>query len=66
MFTKKLKIDIVSDVVCPWCVIGYRKLCMAMNDLKDEVAFDINWKAYQLHPDIPKQGLDKEEYKKIK
>lgn len=66
MFTNKLKIDIVSDVVCPWCVIGYRKLCMAMNDLKDEVTFDIHWKAYQLHPEIPKEGFDKEEYKKIK
>ena len=66
MFTNKLKIDIVSDVVCPWCVIGYRKLCMAMNDLKEEVTFDINWKAYQLHPEIPKEGFDKEEYKKIK
>ena len=66
MFTNKLKIDIVSDVVCPWCVIGYRKLCVAMNDLKDEVTFDIHWKAYQLHPEIPKEGFDKEEYKKIK
>ena len=66
MFANKLKIDIVSDVVCPWCVIGYRKLCMAMNDLKDEVTFNIHWKAYQLHPEIPKEGFDKEEYKKIK
>ena len=61
-----LSIDIVSDIVCPWCVIGYRKLCLTMQDLKEEVGFNIHWKAYQLHPEIPKEGFDKEEYKKIK
>ena len=61
-----LSIDIVSDIVCPWCVIGYRKLCLTMQDLKEEVGFNIHWKAYQLHPEISKEGFDKEEYKKIK
>ena len=61
-----LSIDIVSDIVCPWCVIGYRKLCLTMQDLKEEVSFNIHWKAYQLHPEISKQGFGKEEYKKIK
>ena len=66
MITNKLKIDIISDVVCPWCVIGYKKLCIAMQELKAEVSFNTEWKAYQLHPEIPKEGFDKEEYKKIK
>ena len=66
MITNKLKIDIVSDIVCPWCVIGYKKLCIAMQELKAEVSFKTEWKAYQLHPEIPKEGFDKEEYKKIK
>lgn len=66
MTGNKFKIDIVSDFVCPWCVIGYKKLSMAMKDLRDEANFDINWKAYQLYPEIPNEGLDKEEYKKIK
>ena len=61
-----LQINIVSDIVCPWCVIGYRKLCIAMQELKKEVSFNINWKAYQLHPEIPKEGFNKEEYKRIK
>jgi len=66
MIANKLKIDIVSDIVCPWCVIGFKKLSIAMQDLKNEAKFDIHWKAYQLHPEIPKEGFDKEEYMKIK
>ena len=66
MNSTKLKIDIISDVVCPWCVIGFKKLTIAMQDLKSEVAFDICWKAYQLHPEIPIKGLGREEYMKIK
>ena len=61
-----LKIDIVSDVVCPWCAIGYKKLSEAMTQLDDEISFDVNWKPYQLHPEIPRGGFDKKEYYKIK
>ena len=62
----QVKIDIVSDVVCPWCAIGYKKLSEAMTQLDDEISFDVNWKTYELHPEIPKEGFDKKEYYKIK
>ena len=61
-----LKIDIVSDVVCPWCVIGYKKLSEAMTQLNDEISFEVNWKPYELHPEIPNEGLDNKEYYQMK
>ena len=58
----KLKIDIVSDVVCPWCVIGFINLQKAIKELKDQIEFEINWKPYELHPEIPQNGYDKKLY----
>ena len=66
MNRNQVKIDIVSDVVCPWCAIGYKKLSKAMTQLDDKISFDVNWKPYELHPEIPKEGFDKKEYYKIK
>ena len=66
MNRNQVKIDIISDVVCPWCAIGYKKLSEAMTQLDDDISFDINWKPYELHPEIPKEGFDKKEYYKIK
>jgi len=57
-----LKIDIVSDIVCPWCVIGFRNLKKAMEELKSELEFEISWKPYELHPEIPQEGYDKKLY----
>ena len=66
MNRSQLKIDIVSDIVCPWCAIGYKKLSKAMEDLNEEILFEVNWKPYELHPEIPSEGFSKEEYYKIK
>ena len=62
----KLKIDIVSDVVCPWCVIGFINLQKAIKELNDQIKFEINWKPYELHPEIPQNGYDKKLYLKQK
>ena len=66
MNRSQLKIDIVSDIVCPWCAIGFKKLSKAMEDLNEEILFEVNWKPYELHPEIPTEGFSKEEYYKIK
>lgn len=58
----KLKIDIVSDVVCPWCVIGFINLQKAIKELNDQIKFEISWKPYELHPEIPQNGYDKKLY----
>ena len=57
-----LKIDIVSDIVCPWCVIGFKNLKKAMHELQTELNFEITWKPYELHPEIPQEGYDKKLY----
>jgi predicted DsbA family dithiol-disulfide isomerase len=57
-----LKIDIVSDIVCPWCVIGFKNLKKAMHELQTELNFEIYWKPYELHPEIPQEGYDKKLY----
>ena len=52
----------MSDVVCPWCVIGFKNLQKAITELNSKVDFEINWKPYELHPEIPENGYDKKLY----
>lgn len=49
-------LDIVSDVVCPWCAIGYKRLEQAMNTLKGEIDFKIEWHPFELNPQMPPEG----------
>ncbi len=55
-----LTIDIVSDVVCPWCYLGEKRLEAALADELQPVA--VRWRPYQLDPTIPEGGLDRAEY----
>jgi predicted DsbA family dithiol-disulfide isomerase len=57
-----LAIDIVSDVVCPWCYIGKRRLEAALAGREEKVAPTLRWHAFQLNPDIPPGGVDRREY----
>ena len=50
---KKLKIDIVSDVLCLWCTIGYKRLEKAITELGIEDQSDIEWQPFQLNPNMP-------------
>ncbi|WP_169545509.1 DsbA family oxidoreductase [Sneathiella aquimaris] len=56
-----MKIDIVSDTVCPWCLIGKRKLETALAERPD-LDVEITWHPFQLHPDMPKEGADRTEF----
>ena len=56
-----IKIDIISDTVCPWCYIGKKRLDKAIEEYKDQ-NFDINWHAFQLNPTMPKEGVDRQLY----
>ena len=58
--TLPLSIDIVSDVVCPWCYIGKRKLEAALAQYTGDV--HMRWLAFQLNPDIPAGGVDRRSY----
>lgn len=48
---KNLQIDIVSDIACPWCAIGYARLERAMEQVGSEYQFSVNWHAFELNPD---------------
>jgi predicted DsbA family dithiol-disulfide isomerase len=58
-------IEVVSDVVCPWCYIGKRRLELAIG-LNPDVAVEINWRAYFLNPWIPREGIDRQTYLETK
>jgi predicted DsbA family dithiol-disulfide isomerase len=53
---EKIKIDIVSDVVCPWCTIGYKRLEKAIIALDLENQVEIAWQPFELNPNMPKEG----------
>jgi predicted DsbA family dithiol-disulfide isomerase len=57
-----LKIDFVSDVVCPWCVIGLRGLETALENVGDLVDADITFQPFELNPDMPAGGQDISEH----
>lgn len=54
--TARVAIDIWSDVMCPWCVIGYKNLEAALTMLEGEIAADIRWLPFELNPDMPPEG----------
>ncbi len=60
-----LHIDVVSDVVCPWCFIGKRRLETALT-LVPDITVDINWRPYFLNPWIPREGIDRQTYLETK
>lgn len=57
-----LTIDIVSDVVCPWCYIGKRHLEAALASLPDGDQAVVRWHPFELNPDLPEQGIDRKRY----
>ena len=57
---KPLRIDIVSDVVCPWCIIGYKQLERALE--QTGVAADIHWHPFELNPDMAPEGENLREH----
>jgi predicted DsbA family dithiol-disulfide isomerase len=59
-----LAIDVVSDVVCPWCYLGGRRLALALE--RAGGAFDVRWRPFQLDPNIPAGGLERRAYLKAK
>ena len=55
-----LRIDIVSDMVCPWCVVGYRQLAEALK--QTHTAHEIHWHPFELNPDMPAEGQNLREH----
>ncbi len=58
--TTPLRIDIVSDVMCPWCIIGYRQLAQALE--ATGTAHEIHWHPFELNPEMPPEGQNTREH----
>lgn len=59
---KTLRIDFVSDVVCPWCIIGLKALEAALERAADVVTAEIHFRPFELNPDMPPDGEDVAEH----
>jgi predicted DsbA family dithiol-disulfide isomerase len=60
-----VKLEIASDVICPWCYIGKKRLEKALLLVKD-LKPQVSWLPFQLNPDMPKEGMPRAEYRKAK
>jgi predicted DsbA family dithiol-disulfide isomerase len=58
----QIRIDIVSDVVCPWCVIGYRQLERAIGEVADRAEVSVRWHPFELAPDTAPEGQAMADY----
>jgi predicted DsbA family dithiol-disulfide isomerase len=54
----RLSVDIVSDVMCPWCIIGWLKFRKVMEHFEGRIAFRVQWHPFELNPDMPREGED--------
>lgn len=61
-----VKIDVYSDVICPWCYVGKRRLEGALQQLDDSLKTIIHWRPFQLNPTMPQQGMDRRVYLETK
>ena len=66
---RKLTIDVISDVVCPWCFVGRRRLGAALALLaqrRPDIVPVVSWHPFQLNPDLPREGIDRRAYLEAK
>ena len=59
MTEHRLRIDIWSDVMCPWCLVGWGALRQALDELEGEIAAELHWHAFELNPDMPAEGEER-------
>jgi predicted DsbA family dithiol-disulfide isomerase len=56
MTAQPVRIDFISDIACPWCVIGLRSLLKALDRIRDDVTAEIHFQPFELNPDIAPEG----------
>jgi len=62
-FLNRMKIEIYSDLICPWCYIGKRRMQAALKLLGKEFTPKIVWRPFQLNPDMPIEGMNRKNYR---
>lgn len=66
MSTDPVMIEIYSDVICPWCYVGKRRLERALRQVGDRAHVEVAWRPFQLNPTMPKNGMDRAVYLETK
>jgi len=61
-----IKLDLYSDVICPWCYIGKRRLESALQRLPSDLQLDVKWRAFELNSNMPPEGVNRREYRVAK
>ena len=56
---RKMTIDIWSDVMCPWCLVGWGNLSQALETLQGEIEAEVRWHAFELNPDMAEEGEER-------
>ncbi len=56
-----IRIEVISDFACPWCFVGLRRLKKAIGQRPD-LDIALNWRPFQLNPDMPRKGRNRREY----
>jgi len=59
---EQLKIEVISDTICPWCYVGKRRLEQAIA-LLGNPSIEVEWKPFQLNPTMPREGMNRREYR---
>lgn len=59
---KKLSVDVWSDVMCPWCAVGWTQFAKAMRDVEGEIEVDARFMPFELNPDLPAEGKDQQKH----
>ena len=62
----RVQLEVWSDVACPWCFVGRRNLGVALADLEEHERPDVTWRAFQLDPTIPADGVDAQAYFEVR
>jgi len=60
-----MRIEVYSDTICPWCLIGKRRLARALAE-RPQAEMEIAWRAFQLNPSMPAEGMDRKRYLELK
>ena len=60
-----MRLQVFSDTICPWCLIGKRRLERALAE-RPQAGLEITWHAFQLNPEMPPEGLDRQRYLELK
>lgn len=62
----RINIEVYSDVICPWCYVGKRRLDRALHQMSDTARACVVWRPFQLNPAMPKNGMDRTVYLQTK